>query len=238
MAASDGIISSLYSVASDAFNGAASAATSAKEFASDSASQLTMMWEVIDTVSNVIFVAAISYGFLKVPRSLMVPFAFGLLLFGTTGALAYASKLIMSLISLAAALPATFVAFLCVSRFVSWRLLNRVGAWLGLDKDGDGDIDPIDLLLLFAHSRVGAPMISALGLTAHLPQSLGTPQAVSTGTGQPATATEAVAALRTDARTLQSRIDDLEKLIDTQRKEEYERGYKDGREAATKPHAE
>ena len=97
-------------------HGASHVVDDASHFAADHAHQLQSIWHHLVQTSNVLYVLIITYGFVRLPREMMLPLVGCLLVFGLTGAIALLGQLLLSLINLAANYPVVFVLFLCMSR--------------------------------------------------------------------------------------------------------------------------
>ena len=114
---------------------------------------------MLSTICNVVYGLAVLIGFLFTQRgpmlfitlaTLWIGPALVLILLGTLGCAIGAFALY----------PITSVAIMCLWFFLTSQLAQTIGKRLGLDHDGDGDVDWLDLLHFVAQTDIG----NAIGL--------------------------------------------------------------------------
>ena len=114
---------------------------------------------MLSTICNVVYGVAVLIGFLFTQRgpmlfitlaTLWIGPALVLILLGTLGCAVGAFALY----------PITSVAIMCLWFFLTSQLAQTIGKRLGLDHDGDGDVDWLDLLHFVAQTDLG----TAVGL--------------------------------------------------------------------------
>ena len=109
---------------------------------------------IVSVVANLAYVAIMLYGFAKLPANFML--IAGLLTMAVgPSALRGCFALASALVYVAYDMPilVVFVAWCAV--FFSSALFQRIGLALGLDRDGDGDVDWLDGLKMLSETALG-----------------------------------------------------------------------------------
>jgi len=111
----------------------------------------------LSTICNLVYAGGVLIGFLTCPR--------GPMLFATLATLWMGPALVLVLLGLMVAVLAAFalypilsVACMCLWFFATSKMAQTLGKRYGLDRDGDGDVDWLDLLHLMADTDIGTAM--------------------------------------------------------------------------------
>lgn len=97
------------------------------------------------SVGNVVFVLMVAVGYLLLPRRLMVYVGFFGLFVGPAAVQAVFTALGWT-VAVAAYVPAVVVGCMWLLAFLGSNLAQRIGLWLGMDADHDGDVDWHDVI--------------------------------------------------------------------------------------------
>lgn len=97
-------------------------------------------------IGNVLFVVAVAVGFAVLPRRLMLILG-GIGLFFGSFVAQLGLQALGGALFLSAYIPGLMVLLIWVGAFMTSRTAQRLGIWLGLDIDNDGDVDLKDLFV-------------------------------------------------------------------------------------------
>ena len=98
---------------------------------------------------------------------------------------------------------------------MSFHLLQTIGIHLGLDKDGDGDVDFIDFYLIFIETRLGSWIVKKLGIQSFLSRERKNTSPTATNETSMETNMAAATRLREEAKLLHQRMDQIAVLLET-----------------------
>lgn len=98
---------------------------------------------------------------------------------------------------------------------MSFHLLQTIGIHLGLDKDGDGDVDLIDFYLIFIETRLGSWIVEKLGIQSLLSRRRKNTSLTATNETNMETNMAAATRLREEAKLLHQRMDQIAVLLET-----------------------
>ena len=97
------------------------------------------------SISNIIFVGTVALGYLLLPRQVMIYVGLVGLFVGPV-AIQALLKVLGFGFAAAAYVPGLMVLLMWIVAFATSKTAQRLGLWLGLDKDEDGDVDWEDVL--------------------------------------------------------------------------------------------
>lgn len=108
----------------------------------------------LSVVCNVVYCTLMLIGFSSLPREFMIKVGLLTILIGPAVVLLLLAFLGATIVCMAL-YPGYFVLLIWIIDFVKGELVQRVGKYLGLDQDNDGDVDLEDIFLFFANSSLG-----------------------------------------------------------------------------------
>lgn len=110
---------------------------------------------LLSTLCNILYGISVLFGFLFLPRGPMLLASLATLWIGP-GLVLILLGSIACVVAAFAMYPITSVAVMCAVFFLTSKLGQTIGKRLGLDSDGDGDVDWLDVLHFMARTEIGS----------------------------------------------------------------------------------